>query len=549
MHWHGMRNCFTALLMIFVPLGALAEQQHRAPYLSAVGAFYSGAAPRKMAQVQKLGLNDLRDGLRWPDIEPNIGVNRFDKGSGAHLSALQSRGLIGPIMLLPQSPLRHGGKTVISDNDLRAFARYVKATADHFPKSRIEIANEFNGGAFVSGPARRGPASKRAALHARILAEIAKADVPSNRVIGGALHSMAGGYLWSLLDAGAAAHMSAIAIHPYTTAPEALPRQMAVLRRHPQMADLHVDVTEFGTRDRQRAADFFWRSYCQMTLADVRSAHWYPLGQRKDGYVPVLDHKLDLTPVGTAITFAADALAGQPVVPVRPDPFTYGCLFDDRHLVIWGAERAVTLNRADLKVLHGDPHSLSQDRVMVIRASSDSPAIDLDQDIAFGPQTVLFDSFDQFEYPDTSEPDLHPRYLTHNGIARAFTLCPGQDRPEAPWYPHLCLSDLPRAVLHDRGFVLPHRPVTVHTSHLMTQDARLMAQVDMDVHSLSTDGVDVALHIDGERHAYRRVQGKQSFVFGPLTVARGALVELVLGAGATTKGDQGKFRFRLSTAP
>jgi hypothetical protein len=32
--------------------------------------------------------------------------------------------------------------------------------------------------------------------------------------------------------------------------------------------------------------------------------------------------------------------AGQPVRAIAPDPFTYGCAFGDRHVMLWGADRA-----------------------------------------------------------------------------------------------------------------------------------------------------------------------------------------------------------------
>lgn len=82
----------------------------------------------------------------------------------------------------------------------------------------------------------------------------------------------------------------------------------------------------------------------------------------------------------------------------------------------------------------------------------------------------------------------------------------------------------------------------------MQASTALLVHVEMDVHNQSEDGVEVALRIDGDVQTSRRVQGKQTFAFGPFALARGAQVEVVLGSGASTKGDQGKFRFRLLKA-
>lgn len=533
--------CLLVLCSLYPALG----YTQTAPQLSVVGGFFAGPAPRKIEQLRALSLTGLRDGLRWKDIETEAGQYRFDRGSAAQLTDLSQQGLLGPILIQPMVPLYNGGHTVHTPPDLRAFAQYTKAVADQFAHNTIEIGNEFNGGTFVTGDVRLLPPRRRATLHAQMLAEIAKTGVPRDRIIGGALHSMAGGYLWPLLDAGAAAHMGAIALHPYTTSPEAFARQLAFLRQHPEMSKLDIEITEFGTRNTAGAADYFWRYYCQMALADVRRAHWYPLAPRRDGYAPVIDAQRRLTPLGRAVTFAATALAGLPVVALRPDAHTYGCLFDNRVLVLWGGARDVTLKRDDLNIQRSDgrpaerPLRISREHVLLISAPKGGAPIDPSVDIAFGTQRILFDSFDHFMTP-TGRP-----FFSHRGQRMDFALCPGQDRPQAPWFVHLCAPALPRAVLHDRGFTLPNRRAEFHLPYKMRGDATVQAQITLDLNAHSEDGVVLSLWIDGTLKDQRTARAKQEVLFDNIAVKQGETIKVVLSTGPSATGDRGKFRLQL----
>ncbi len=542
MHGFFGRTFIGLLVAALLPIPSTAQV---APELSVVGTFFAGPAPRKLEQLQRLSLSGLRDGLRWQDVEPTLGAYSLDTGSAAQLTALQEWHLLGTILLQPQTPLLNRAMTVTEPTDLRTFAHYVREVAANFPQSRLEIANEFNGGTFITGPALTWPTEKRARLHAEMLEQIAKAGVPRARIIGGAMHSMAGGYLWPMLSAGAADHINAVAIHPYTTAPEAFPRQLSLLREHPEMSKLHVDVTEFGTRAKEHAADYFWRYYCQMARAGVRQAHWYPLDPRKDGYVSVLDAKRSLTSVGRAVVFVASTLAGKSVEPLQPDSHTYGCLFAQRTLVIWGAKRLVRLHRQDLEVRGADgrelegPLKLSRDRVLIIKAAENVAPIDPSTDLSFGQQPVIFDSFDQFG-ETTNAP-----YLTIGGQRQDFSICPGQDRPEAPWFPHLCTHDLPRTVLHDRGFTLPNRHTRFHLPIEVPQDAKVQAVVNYDVNQASVDGVEVLLRLNGVEQNRLTLRGKGQETFDVGGADHGAVIEVVLASGPNAKGDRGKFRLQV----
>ncbi|MEM6938711.1 MAG: hypothetical protein AAF943_14680 [Pseudomonadota bacterium] len=535
------------VICLGAPRPGAANDVLTAPAISAVGGFFAGDAPRKRKAVERIGLTGLRDALRWADVEDKDGQMALTRGSAATMAALREAQVLGTLMLLPQTPHRHEQKTVIKPRDLRAFAGFAAATARAFPAAQIEIANEFNGGAFVSGPAKAMAPHARARLHAEMLRKVTAAGVPATRIIGGALHSMAGGYLWALLDAGGADHMAQFAVHPYTTQPEAFVRQLAVLRRHPAAAALEVAVTEFGTKEVAGAADFFWRAYCQFAKADVALAHWYPLDARKDGYAPILGPDLHPTEVGRALLWARQAVAGRIVQAFDPDAHTYGCLFDRRILVIWGAPRAVIDLRGDLQ-MHtpsggpaSQPMRLSRDRVLILQAPEGSAALVPRRDIALARQAVLFDSFDHFVFPP--EPGAHS--LVSQDREHDLRTCPGQDRPQAPWFPHLCAAKMPRAVWHDRGFVLPHQRATFVTRYTMTKPAAVEIRVSLLVHARSEDGMRVRIRSQSEVLYAQQVQGGEDIILTPGHLGAGAQIEVALSHGASMRGDRGKFHMQV----
>lgn len=555
----GMPLWTIALLLLFCfDLKAADRQVHMSPALGVNSAFQFGPAPRRLRQAEALNLGALRDGILWKDVEPRPGQLSFDQGSSVRFSDLAGLSDRNILLLYPSSPIYAGGNTVTEGNDVSAFARYVAEVAKAFPGVPLEIGNEFNGVAFVKGPAKEMGSEGRAKLSAQYLAAISEAGVPKERIIGGAMHSIAGGFLWTMLDAGAGAHMGGVAIHPYTSRPEAYARQLEVLRRHPAMTGKKVYMTEFGTTDRERSSDYFWQSYCGMSLSDVEAAYWYSLGPRQEGYVPILNAGSELTPLGRTYRMVRDIAEGVPVTPYRPDPFTYGCQFGDRLLVLWGAPREVTVTRTDLQALRADMRpvearpSFGRDRVLVLLAGDSAPPIDPAKDIVLNRQSVLADSFDQFTYPPAGgkAPDTEAidRYILLNGTRHEFGTCPGQDRPRAPWVPYLCSNET-ATVLHDSGFILgggPNRRIEIVHGFRDIAPGRVTAMVEYDLRSDKGDGVALTLIADEREIDTRQVTGKGSYAFDPVDLRPGTTLALKIGPGQTAQGDFGKLRLRIS---
>ncbi|MEM6634654.1 MAG: hypothetical protein AAF667_02070 [Pseudomonadota bacterium] len=508
-----------------------------------------------MARVEELGLDDLRDGVLWSKTERSPGSHDVS-GGASQIGALVGTGRVGSLTVFPQNPFYEAGQTVVSDAGIAAFAAHTAALALAFPDlPAIEVANEFNSTSFVSGPAKNATPGERARLHARHLAAIAaRPELANRRILGGAAHSVAAGFIWHVLDAGGAAHMDAVVVHPYTSPPERFADEVSVLRRHPAMAGLEVEVTEFGSRAIGQAADFFWRNYCAFAEAGVSRAAWYPLAPRGDGYAPLVAADLSLTPVGRAFLFAQSRASGTPAVVFRADPFTYGCVFGDHTAVIWGEPRDIEVLRPDLEVRTADlapmkpPFSLAPERVILL--TTDGAPLRLSADLRLGASSLAVDSFHQFGLPP-SQAVVGPTGLNFERFLRlkdgdtALITCPGQDVPGRPWHPYLCSDTVQRFWLHARGFALGgsvEAPVAlVHRLTTGSADP-LDLQVSVDLNESTTDGVVVSVLLDGEMLDRRAVAQADVLDFKVVPLRPGQKIDIVLDPAAQPRGDSGRLR-------
>ncbi|MGB3242943.1 MAG: hypothetical protein WBB25_00295 [Sulfitobacter sp.] len=551
------------VLCAVLPAAAYAQSDDlRAPVLGASSNFQFGPQRGKIERLETLGIVSLRDGLRWKDIERNEGLFDFSQGSGRQISALAAKGLLGSVTLHPQHPLYDNGDTVTSDEGIAAFADYVAAVAEQFPDVRLEIANEFNGRSFVSGPARDMTSDERAVLHAHMLAAIAATGrVAPERIIGGAAHSVPGSYFAKMLAAGAGGNMGAVTIHPYSSAPEVLADQIEVIRTLPGMTALAVEITEFGhseTADPSLAADKFWKGYCAAGLAKVRRLVWYPLELRRDGYVAVLGRENQITSMGRAYLFATEKLAQLPLQELWPeDRAVRGCQFGPRTAVIWGAPREVQLFREDLTLHSADmtpidaQRGLDRAQVMVITASENAPPLEIPRDIRLGATALIADTQDSWNYPETGHDKDFARFLERGETRLPLHTCLGQDRNGVPWVPYLCSKDVGRIVLTDRNFVLggsAATPVSLVHRYTPQADIQIVLQADLDINKSSDDGVMLEVVVDGQQIESRLVTGAQALTFAPIAVRQGSRVDIRISPSANPKGDAGTYRLSLFDA-
>lgn len=547
------------LAVMLATLSAGAALAEVAPVVSANSGFQAGPHRQATQRLEVIDLDSLRDGVVWGRIEQQPGVYVFDRPNQRGIMELIESGRAGSITVYPRNPIYESGDTLLTDEGIAAFARFVAALKVNYPQiDTIQVGNEFNSTSFQHGPAKKMTPLERARLHARHLAAIAaQPELEGVRILGGSTHSIAAGYIWEVLDAGGAAHMQAVALHPYTTPPEQIPGEIAVLRRHPDMAGLEIEATEFGTQNIEHAPDIFWRNYCALSMAGVQRAVWYPLEPRGDNYVPVLAENYALTPVGQALMLAHETAGGQEVEPFRPDPYTYGCRFGDGLAVLWGVERDLEILRGGIELLSGglepitEAPTLAPDRVLVLR--DPDGALDLHEDLLLGPLGLRADSFHEFDRPAEGATAVDgdtvgfDRMLMRGDEVLDLSTCPGQQAPSTPWRPYLCQPEIPNFKLTPESFTLGGQVSLVH-AYNPAESGSVIVEVEIAMESHSRNGVGVALEA-GDRPADRRVvQGEQTLEFGPVEMRPGTPLRLVIDPNGGPAGDSGTLRITVRDA-
>lgn len=512
-----------------------------------------------------LGVRDFRDIIYWSDVETESGSYTYDAPTTAYPAQLSDQQSRMSLTVNWGNELYDDGDTPYTAEGREALARFVVATLDAHPSiTSVEVGNEFNGLNFVTGPAEEAVRDARAPYHFEILKEIytqVKAAHPEVEVLGGAAHSIPGGYLWPLLDLGAADYMDALVLHPYSTPPEQLLRQVAVLRRHDAAKTLPLQVTEFGDKDRAAAPGFLLRMYCAMALSGVQRAAWYPLHDRRgDDLQPLIDVSSG-RPSAAGIAFAQvqDRLAGLPVTDVSPDPFTYACLFGDNTMVIWGEPRHVDVDEGlDVRNSQGvvlDTVSLSLSMSNPILISSDTP-IALGEQVRLAPQDIIADSYHQFAYPEEGKrfaaDDPFRRYAQRGDKRiRLFTM-PGQDASGTPWTPYLGNRHIRPARLTAEALVpakrgeesieIVHRYVADH-DHTVTIDAEWTPS------ERSSDGIEVTiLRGDEVLHHESGLRAAQQVSLPDIALKDGDPLDFIVAPGAEADGDLTNFRITLREA-
>lgn len=560
--------CVFSLSSLAVSLPSVADSPSTldyplAPKLSAASAFQFGPRPRLEDAVIRAGLDDLRDGISWRQVETSPGVYDFLGASTAPIHRLLEKGLLGSLTVYPTNPLYDEGNTVHSDQAIEAFAAFAAAIARTYPQlPAIELANEFNSTSFVKGPAKQMTGLERADLYARYLkAFSAYPELRSIKILGGAAHSLPGAFLQRIAEQSPFGIMDAFTVHPYTTDPEQLPSQISVLRRIKGLEDLELEVTEFGTNERRKASDYFWKSYCAMALAGVDRAIWYPMENRNDGYEPIFSPQGALTALGQAFFLVREKYAQKPVSGFRPDPFTYGCVFDDQLAVIWGAKRNIEILGNNLRVADaelrtiggGKQLSLDPERVILVQAP-EGEKLDPWEEIAFGPNGIVADSFDQFVLPaegkgaDATPGNGFSRFLNVGSQTLPLLTCGGQDNATSPWTPYLCSDVVKRFVLGPRMFVLggnKENPVRLTHRYVASVAGKLTLEIDLTVLEASQDGVKLTVLLDGATISDITVTKSERLDFTDIDIKEGSALDVTVSPGGNPVGDSGRIRIRL----
>lgn len=554
-----------AVLLLAAASGASGAEPGDLPPAPPIGVasnFGVDHQPKALRLARRFPVRNMRDGLVWRFLEQEQGRYDFSNGR-TEFPALMNRAATAlTLMVHPANPVIEGGATVTSKDGIGAFVRYAEAAAAAYPDiEAIEISNEFNSQSFVTGSVRHMTPLQRADLHVKYLAALSprlRQAHPGIRIIGGAAHSIPAGYLWRILDGGGARWMDSLSVHPYTTEPEQFRRQIEVLRRHPQMAGLGIDVTEFGTLDRAAAPGYMLRYYCQMALAGVERAAWYPMVPR-GGNAALFTRSGQLEPVGRTYRMIQEELQGRTVADAGTAPFTYGCAFDGgRRWVLWGAPRQVALAAVDITVQRADTTLVAPGTAL--RLSRNEPLIfsaarplQAGRDILLGETRLIADSFDQFHYPAAGKgaqdaPGFGRLIRVSGGRELPLQTRPGQEAPGKPWTPYLGSSTAQDLRLGAKGLQLGgSRQQNIELIHRYRAagDQLVDLSADLDILTVSGNGVELTVLRGGEVLHRQLVTERARIRLTAVALAAGQVLDLVTGPNGSARGDAVRHRFRL----
>ncbi|MBY6089571.1 hypothetical protein [Maritimibacter alkaliphilus] len=521
------------------------------PDLAAASNFGQGWRPDLYDAAISLGVRDFRDAVYWDRVE-TAGAYNYAAERDSYPRLLPHTGARMSLTVNNGHPDHQEGLTPSTPEAIAAFARFAARTVTRYPAIRaVEVGNEVNSANFVAGPMAEAPLAERPAYSLALLKathDAVKTARPEVQILGGGLHSIPTAWLSRLFALGAGEYMDALALHPYDTAPEQLVRQVDWMRRIPGLEAMPLQITEFGTTDADAAPGLLLRSHCQMALAGVTRAAWYPLHPRGDGLEPLLTEAARPTHTGRVFHFAQARLSGRAVTDVAPDPFTYGCLYKGGALLLWGAPREVIpaagMQRLDVEghPLPTGPVELDAAEPLILVPRPDVPAPrSLADAVTLRPQTCLADSFDQFDLANTGAFEV----LATNWTGTApLTAREGQWREGVPWVPYLGLeSDAEVRVLPESLY--PGGSEALIFRHVAQAEGPATLHIALRPAERSDDGVTLAVTLNGASLLETTVE--EAFERDlPVTLAPGDVLELHIGPGATVRGDVTAYRFTLT---
>ncbi|RYF36093.1 MAG: hypothetical protein EOO38_28170, partial [Cytophagaceae bacterium] len=179
-----------------------------------------------------------------------------------------------------------------------------------------------------------------------------KAAHPDVKVLGGAAMAIPVGYFKPLFALGGLNYMDGLVVHPYTTDPEQLDKQLTVLKLAMGANAKPIHVTEFAQEldSVPDTANYLVKSVAVMAAAGVAEADWYALRQQggpNDIWyknVALASFSGAVLPPGQGFkVMSTQVLAKGAGRRIVTDPFVYAYQFGQNAMVIWGDPRNLTV--------------------------------------------------------------------------------------------------------------------------------------------------------------------------------------------------------------
>ena len=217
----------------------------------------------------------VRDALPWPDVEQLPGQFRLPRHLRGFLENMKKTGHTALLTFAHPNP----GFVEAAETDAgTAQSEYIgNLLALYGDQIRgIAIGNEING--------LQGDREKHQQQHVeelRAAYAVSKAFDPGKTVLGGAVHSVAIGFLDDIFAKGGLQAMDGISLNAYRSHPEHLATE---LQRLNDLMETHgkvlpIYVTEFGIEldDPGDAPDYLIKMVAILSSSGVREAYWYAM--------------------------------------------------------------------------------------------------------------------------------------------------------------------------------------------------------------------------------------------------------------------------------
>jgi Ca2+-binding RTX toxin-like protein len=564
-----------------IDLRAIYETEDSNMELKTVTHFSHGGVYSKrnvddvIAMIEGSGSDGIRDGLNWGRVEEKRGHYEFSGFRNSYISQVENAGLNVTLTLMPGgNPLYNGGKTVISKKDIAAFADYVVAVAKAFPEvDTIVIGNEFNGlnSNFINGGAATKNIDKRVKIYTNIVEEVNKrldaADLDV-QLSGGALHSVATGYVQAMIKAGTFRHIDTLDFHPYGANPvevaNSLQRLNTVLSDLPEAIRPTLMVTEFGASadpdDPLSNSDYLAKMVAVLADGGVETAAWYAFFDDDRGQIPdmgLYDDRTTPNDMLDGYRFVAgllDAGAAPSRVDTGPGIELYD--FGNGTWLVWGSVQNVTFTGTDLQFFDTCGRPIDPPAGL-----SDQPVYVQGKDITLTPLTgdgaLLADSFYDFALsPDPDGPWSYHALKIKNGRESVLELelMDGQTKMSESWNPYLGQSySRPLQITADSmvpaGFGTQRQndraPVERFTAEA---DGALDIVGVWTVGAGSKDGVILEIRLNGETLSKETITSGQVVALRALEMLAGDTVDFIIHDGVNATGDYVSRHIRVMTA-
>lgn len=537
--------------------------------LGAVTHFAQGWSTDLLNDAAEIGVSDIRDTILWEEIETIKNEYDFSSGRIAYLDLLDYYDIDITLLFARNNPLYDSGGTPYTDEGRAAFADFVAATLEQFPYvDRIEIGNEFNAQNFVSGVVKTAPYAQRAHYYTEILKAVhdrLEDDFPDVEILGGAVHSVAVGYLKQTFNAGALAYSDGIAFHPYTTPPEQLASHLEMLRDAMGEDAQPLYATEFSQNFSLpgEAPAYLVKMTAVLAAADVAAAHWYALREQPwYDTAALLSKNGAVRPAGEAYEFLQESvLAAGPAQRLASDSSTFLYGFGDSALVAWGADRSIDLG-ADVawfdargSALSDGIHNLDPDEPIIAIAlngtSLSTPVL--------GAQLLVADSYFDFTVTDPQGEGESPwSYFKQSGTGMIAPLSTmqGGDRQNEGWRPYigdnwsrpLAVSETEvRPVDFGNGTIPGKRYAILER---FTAEDSFFADIRgyWAVSAASTDGIEISVLLNGVELFSASDTDPVLLLLESLWLEAGDTLDFVVDTEASSIGDSTYRRISILTA-